>query len=110
MRIRLLCEGANPTLKDVIISDAAPGQRGGTAAERPEQRQSGSGVRILVDAGGAAAEAKATLRRYVDGILAGTTTDPRWAVLPKREMYPMAAALLSEEAELGESAGLLSSR
>jgi len=94
----LLVRGANPLLKGYV--------RGSRMDYRAQY--SHKGPKLIVTAGEAAAEAKATLRRYIDGVFVGTSTNSLWEYTKsKEEMKDKANALLSDEASLGESVALL---
>eukprot|EP00928_Gymnodinium_smaydae_P100176 TRINITY_DN9767_c0_g2_i1.p1 TRINITY_DN9767_c0_g2~~TRINITY_DN9767_c0_g2_i1.p1 ORF type:complete len:875 (+),score=95.82 TRINITY_DN9767_c0_g2_i1:185-2626(+) len=92
-----LLRGANPTVKDSIR---------GSRVDHSGQYSS-RGPTMFLNAVEVAAEAKATLRRYIDGIFDGSSTSWEWAYDSKEDMRDEAEQLLTEEALLGESVALL---
>ena len=99
---RLLLRGANPTLRGVIDGSRVD-LHGQFSRNRPK---------IVVDARGAAEEAKGTLRCFINSIYTGVSTarfSPvhSWSYMSEQDIHEEAAMLLMEEAELGESSALL---
>lgn len=94
---KFLLRGANPTLKHVIH------------VSRIEHRGqcSHKGPKLALTAVEVAAEAKATLRRYIGRFFDGSSTRFEWEYICKADMRDEAEQLLMEEVWLGESVALL---